>query len=135
MYHVKNDLRHVYINRYSENIRDDFNKILDPPANPFFLEEQRKKEEEEIQRKEDENDDIKFHYKCIESKYKYFADLVYKMSHPQEFEDDINVFEYKADDNMDSDNLSNMQEESEDDYYDDEIYDEYNDEYYSDEEY
>ncbi len=136
LYHIDNELRQQYVKLYLENIHDNFNKILDPPANPFFLEEKRQKEEEELQRKEEENDDVRFHYKCLESKYKYFTDLVYRMNHPYEFDDDMmNEIDHKIDDNIDSDNTSNIEEYSEDDYYDEEIYDEYNDDYYSDEEY
>lgn len=127
--------RNVYLEIYQNNIRDQFNKTLNPPVNPFFLEERERKEAEEKQRKEDENDDIKDHYRYLELKYKYFADLVYRMNHPQEFEDDYSNSDYRIDENTDSDSMSFTDEYYDDESYNEEVYDEYDDDYYSDEEY
>jgi hypothetical protein len=135
IFHIKNEMKQIYIKYYKDHIQDNFNKILDPPANPFFLEQKMKHEEAEIQRKEDENDDIKDHYKFLESKYKYYADIMYRMNHPQDIEDDVHENDYKIEENTDSDNLSNVDDTYEDDYCDEISFDEYEEEYYSEEDY
>jgi len=134
--HNKNtESKDIYLELYNKNINDNFNKILNPPPCPFLLEERRKKQEEELQRKEDETDDIKDHYKFIENKYKYFADLVYRMNHPHEFDDDIQYNDYRVEENTESDNVSNVDEIYDDDYLDEESYDDFEEEYYSEDDY
>lgn len=110
---------------YKDNVKDTFNKKIKPqvPQNDKCKDFE-------------EHDDIKDHYSFIAAKYKYFAELVYKINHPSEDNfDDRYSDEYSDDDNETYLDDKEYDEYSCNDMYDEMDYDDFEDEYYSDDEY
>lgn len=127
----RDELRKYYL-RY---IKDDFNRILDPPRCPFYLEEKQQKEEALQQQYENETDEVKQHYNELDAKYKYLAHLNYVLNHPDEHEDTI------ADNYLDYCDYTSTSSEACDNYYDEyshdeyEFYDAYDNDNYDEEDY
>jgi hypothetical protein len=121
---------------YLAYIKDDFNVTLNPPRCPFYEEEKAKREEAERQRIEDENDDIKEHYRQLDCRYKFFAELVHRLNNPQLYEYNENDENLLYDDDLSTSDSNESYEEYSSYEYDDDQYDGYdNEDYMSDDEY
>ena len=133
-----NDLNPVYredLRKYYQTyIKDTFNKTLNAPRCIFYEEEKRQREEQMQQQFEDETDEVNQHYRELASKYKYFADLVYKKSHPEpELANEQDYYESSSTSSEANDYNDGY---STDEYECDDGYDQYdNDEYMSDDDY
>lgn len=135
MNNLDNNLREDLRKYYMMNIKDNFNRILDPPKCQLFEDEKQSRLEMLQQQYEDETDDVKQHYKGLQDKYRYYSDLLERINHPQ---DEQFPYDDEYSDGYTTETFSDNYEEEYDDYYDEYEYyeDDYdNDEYNSDYEY
>ena len=134
---LPDNTREEFRKYYISYIKDDFNVTLNPPKCPFYEEERIQREEAERQRIEEENDDIKEHYRQLDCKYKYFANLVHRLNNPHLYEDDNHDDYLLYDDNTSTSDSDESYEDYSSYEYDDDQNDYYeNDDYYmSDDEY
>jgi hypothetical protein len=129
----RDELRRYYI----KYVQDDFNRTLNPPRCPFYLEEKYAEEQQKLKEYEDETDEVKQHYRELDAKYKYFAELNHKLTCHDEDDDNMSSSESY----QEYHDYASTSSEAYDNYYDEYSYDDYdnNDAYdndnYDDDEY
>lgn len=111
------------IEYYNKNVKDDFNKILNPPKCLFTAAQRERRIEKEKEEFEKETDDIAHHYKEINDKYLYY----YNESQRNYEDEEISEYEYE-----DNDDNNEGYYTSDSEYYYDEYYSEYDSDYLSD---
>jgi hypothetical protein len=72
---------------YLKHINDDYNRTLNPPRCPFYLEEKLKREQAQQEEYENETDEVKQHYRELDAKSTYLVRLNYKLTHADEGND------------------------------------------------
>jgi len=77
---LDNSLRKELDNYYLENIKDTFNKKLNPPPCLFHEARMEKKQEEEREKREFETDDVAQHYINLKNMYKTVYDEMNNMT-------------------------------------------------------
>lgn len=115
---LDNSLRKELDNYYIKNIKDTFNKKLNPPPCLFHEARIEKKQEEEHEKKEIETDDVAQHYINLKNMYKTVYDEMNSMSTRQTTSNNI----------MLNDNNLSEYDETESNY---DKYGDYYDEYYN----
>jgi hypothetical protein len=124
---IDTSLRAVLDKYYIANIRDTFNKKLNPP--PCFFHEVRmaKKQEEYIEKRDIETDDVAQHYINLKNMYKTVYAEINNQNNVQNNLNDNNI-QSEYNDDLESNNDKYFD-------YDEEYYNIYDSEYYSDNEY
>jgi hypothetical protein len=126
---IDNSLRNILDNYYIANVRDTFNKKLNPPPCFFHQARMKQKNEEEREKREIETDDVAQHYINLRNMYK------------TAYEEMNNVNNVQNNDNVNDNNIQNDYndelESNNDKYFDhyEEYYNIYDSDYYSDNEY
>lgn len=126
-YAERNELPDECLNDLHELYKDNVNDTYDKKIIPCIPDADDMKDYAEY-------DDIKEHYDFLDAKYKYYAELNHKLTHPTEVNLDDSIYEDEEEEDdsyIEDDNYESI----DDDMYDDDAYDDYEDDYYSDEEY
>jgi hypothetical protein len=113
----RGDLRKYYL----KHISDVFDKTLDPPRCPFYLEEKYTREEQKTKEYEEQTDEVKQHYRELDAKYKYFAELNHKLTCHDEDDDNMS----SSGTYQEYHDYASTSSEAYDNYYDEYSYDEY----------
>lgn len=131
---ARDELRKYYL----EHIHDNFNRSLDPPKCPFYLAEKAAEEQRKYDEYDNETDEVKQHYRELDARCKYFAELNYKLTHPEDDDNKSDTSEEYHDYTSTSSEACDFYEEySYDDYDNNDAYDNdnYEDEDYDDDYY
>jgi hypothetical protein len=125
---IDTSLRSELDKYYTANIKDTFNKKLNPPSCFFHEARMAKKHEEEFEKREIETDDVAQHYISLKNMYKTVYDEMNNQNNVQNnFNDNYNI-QSDYNDELESNNDKYF------DYYE-EYYNIYDSDYYSDNEY
>jgi hypothetical protein len=124
---IDTSLRAVLDKYYIANIRDTFNKKLNPP--PCFFHEVRmaKKQEEYIEKRDVETDDVAQHYINLKNMYKTVYEEMNNLNNVNNLNDNNNI-QSDYNDDLESNNDKYFD-------YDEEYYNIYDSDYYTDNEY
>jgi hypothetical protein len=125
---IDTSLRSELDKYYIANVKDTFNKKLNPP--PCFFHEVRmaKKQEEYIEKRDIETDDVAQHYINLKNMYKTVYAEINNQNNVQNNLNDNNNIQSDYNDDLESNNDKYFD-------YDEEYYNIYDSEYYSDNEY